>query len=165
MTFSQTAQISTTLILYLSCFVLPGFAQSKSFCNADELLRDSSSDLAGYEKLEKPSPGKSAAGRNVEYYYSRDALKAIKAVYYGETGKVEFQYYFATPTTYVAKFAEYYYSGPIHRAQSQVVTTFKGDFVVCHGERPHGYGDGLVVRYRELTTQTLEELLAAAPRR
>ena len=31
MTFSQTAQISTTLILYLSCFVLPGFAQSKSF--------------------------------------------------------------------------------------------------------------------------------------
>ena len=165
MTLSRMAQISTTLILCLNCVVLPVFAQSKPFCNADELLRESASDLAGYEKLEKPSWGKSTAAGNVEYYYSTDALMAIKAVYYGETGKVEFQYYFATPTTYVAKFAEYYYSGPIHRAESRVVTTFKGDFVVCHGERPHGYGDALVVKYRELTTQTLEKLLAAAPRR
>ena len=165
MTFSPMAQISTSLILYLSCFVLPIFAQSTHMCNVEELLRHSSSDLVGYERLEKTLWGKSAEGAGIEYYYSTDTLKAIKTVYYGETGKLGFQYYFATPTTYLAKFAKYYYSAPITRPHSQITTIFKGEFVVCHGKVVRGIGDDVLVRYFESGRRILEDVLAVAPRR
>ena len=159
------AKISTSLVLYLSCSILPGLAQSTRLCNVDDLFRDWSSELDGYERLKKPLRGKSTEGGNVEYYYSTGLLKAIEAVYYGETGKTEYRYYFATPTRYLAKFARYYYSVPIFRPHPQIMTRLKSEFVVCHGEPPRGHGDDPVPKYFELTSRVLRELLAVAPRR
>ena len=165
MTIIHTVTISMILILYLNCFALPARAEGVHLCDVDKLLRDSSSDFDGYERVQKIILGKSAEGANVEYYYAAESLKTIKAVYYGETGKLEIRYYFSSPTAYVANLTRYYYSSPIYSDRSEVVATTKGEFVVCHGELVRGIGDDVVVRYFERASEALEEVLAAAPTR
>ena len=165
MSFGHLVQVSTSLCLYLSCLIVPAFAQNTATCDIDELRRVSSSNLAPYERVEKTLFGKSAEGSNIEYYYSADALKAIKTVYYGETGKLDFQYYFSNSTTYLARFADYYYSAPITRPHSEITTIFKGEFVFCNGSPLRGIGDDVLMRYFESGRGVLEDVLAVEPRK
>ena len=170
MTTSPIAHIFTGLILFLVCGLFPAYAEIASMCDVDDLFRELSSETVGYEKIEKTLLGISSEGAHVEYYYSTDALKKIKSVFYSYVGKIEIQYYFATPDTYAAKVTNYYYSAPIHSADPdffpdfQIVSTNKSEFVVCQGELVRGIFDNLVVGDFEQARKDLETVLAAAPR-
>jgi len=168
MSITQMARI-TSLILCLSCFVLPAFADAAHLCDVDELLRESSSDLAAYERVKKTLFGRTTEGVGVEYYYSPRALKVIKAAYYGETGKTGIQYYFSAPTTYVVRSTKYYYSHPISAIlrgdHFQLASTTTSEFVVCRGDLVRGLWDELVEKDFKWASEALEDLLAEAPKR
>lgn len=164
MVTSPVAHIFSSLILFLVCGFLPVYAAVAPVCDVDELFEGLSSKSVGYEKIEKTLFGLTAEGAGIEYYYSTEALKRIKSVFAGETGKIEVQYYFAAPDIYAAKVTHYYYSAPIYSDDFQIVSTNKSEFVVCRGELIRGIFDELVVGDFEYARDALETVLAEAPR-
>ena len=168
---SPVAHIFSSLILFLVCSLLPVYAEVAPVCDIDELFQELSSEPVGYEKIEKTLLEASSEGAHVEYYYSTDALKKIKTVFYGSIGKTEIQYHFATPDTYAAKVINYYYSAPIHTEDSdffpdfQIVSTNKSEFAVCRGELVRGILDNLVVEDFEQARRVLGTILPEAPRK
>lgn len=164
MTANSIVKMFSGLIFLLACGSFPAYAEVTDSCDADELLRELSSEPVGYERIERTLLGVTTEGAGIEYYYSTDVLKRIKSVFAGETGKIEVQYYFDAPDVYAAKVTHYYYSTPIYSDDFQIVSTNKSEFVVCRGELTRGIFDELVVEDFEYAEDVLETVLAETPR-
>ena len=163
MTFQHLNSAFVGLLLYTSVFVLPTSADNTQSCEIKRLFQLSSGNLAAYEKRQIDLLGESAEGADVGYYYSADVLKAVKSVYYGETGKTELEFYFHTPLTYTSRLTDYYYSAPIYTELSLIVSKNQSDFIVCNGNLVRGIGDEIMIENFERVTDALEKLLENAP--
>lgn len=131
-------------------------------CSIDGMSKLLSSDLSSYEKVQEKVLGQSSEGASIEYYYAGLELKAIKSVYYGETGKTEIEYRFKSPTSYAAKLTEYFYSAPIYMEGSELATTNESKYVVCGGELMRGVGDDAVLNHYERASKALKKAIDAA---
>lgn len=157
-------QISASL--FLSLFVvLSACAENPQPCEVGSLLQLSSADLGGYQKIETTLLGESAEGASVEYYYLANALKAIKSIYYGETGKTELEYYFYSLSTYTSKLTDYYYSVPIYIDHSEIVAIKQSNFTVCRGELVRGIGDDAIVNDFNRANNALKKARENAPKK
>ena len=163
MTIQHIKQAYTGILLALAV-VLPAGAGTPQSCEVSRLLELSSADLSNFKKVQADISGGAAEGASIEYYYSSDVLKAIKSVYYGETGKTELEYYFDSPATYASKLTEYYYSAPIYIDGSEVVAINQSHLAVCQGKLVRGVGDEAIVAYFDRASGALEKLLKNAPR-
>ena len=163
MTFQHLKSAFAGLLLYTSVFVLPIAADDTQSCEIKRLFQLSSDNLVAYEKKQISLLGVSTEGADVEYYYSADVLKAVKSVYYGETGKTELEFYFHTPLTYTSRLTDYYYSAPIYTGQSLIVSKNQSDFIVCNGNLARGIGDEIMIENFERVSDALEKLLENAP--
>ena len=164
----MTAQLMKQVyagILLAWVVALPACAGTPQPCEAGYLLKLSSIDLSNYEKIEVDLSGESAEGTSIEYYYSSDALAAIKSVYYGETGKTELEYYFDSPSTYTLRLTEYYYSAPIYIDGSEIVAINESHLAVCQGKLVRGVGDEAIVAHFDRANSALEKLREDAPKK
>ena len=140
-------------------FIFSTHAENVQECKMTDLLNFLSYDLNTFEKVEKKILGKSSEGANVEYYYSGSELKAVKAIYYGETSKTEIEYFFKTQSNYVSILSDYYYSAPIYMADSKVVSSSISKFIVCNDELMRGIGDNIIVSRFERASKALDGIL------
>ena len=164
MTIQPMKQACAGMLLTLAV-VLPACAGTPQSCETGHLLKLSSVDLSNHEKIKVSLLGESAEGASIEYYYSSDVLKAIKSVYYGETGKTELEYYFDSPSTYTSKRTEYYYSAPIYIDDSEVVAINQSHLAVCQGKLVRGVGDGVIVAHFDRVNNALDKLRQNAPKK
>ncbi len=164
MTIQPMKQVYVGMLLTLAV-ALPACAGTPQPCEAGYLLKLSSIDLSNYEKIEAALSGESAEGTSIEYYYSSDALVAIKSVYYGETGKTELEYYFYSPSTYTSKLTKYYYSAPIYIDGSEIVATNQSHLAVCQGKLVRSVGDDVIVAHFDRASSALEKLREDAPKK
>lgn len=101
------------------------FAASKSSINytidTSAVIRKIQSDFLSinkklklYKKKTKDAFGMSAEGGKVTGYYSKGLLKKIHCIFYGETGKVESDYYFNENGLFFLYKKEVFYDKPIY---------------------------------------------------
>lgn len=169
MIFQHQKLLGAVLLLAFDA-AAPAGAEGLPPCDVNQLQQLALIDLSDYEKIQKnffSGEVESALGGTAEYYYSTDILKAVKSVYYGETGKVEWEYYFESPSisTYTAKVTDYYYSVPIYRENSNIVAINQSNFSVCRGERVKGVGTNEFTEQFNRASSVLETLLSKVPRK
>jgi hypothetical protein len=108
--------------------------------------------LKFYKKKNRDAFGMSAEGGEVTGYYSKGALKKIHCVFYGETGKVESDYYFNNSGLFFLYKKEIFYNKPISlkgfKIKSSIETRYYlfGDKVIKTMAKPNT----LVLSYVEI---------------
>jgi len=156
--------IKQILIKILLLFIIPAYAEDIQQCKVEDLLQLSSNELSSYEKIQLTPSTESTEGASVEYYYSENILKAVKAIYYGETGKTRLEYYFYSPLTYVSKLTEYHYSMPIYFDNSKITSINHSSFIVCHGNLIKGIGNNAVVEHFNRANNALQKIQEDKPK-
>jgi len=152
-------------------FVLPAQAddiemEPKWLCDYDKLFKLSTEiDLNALEKMEKTLLGLSTEGARAKYFYENNKLKAVKTVFYGETGKFTIAFYFNTPTEYLVETKDYDYSLPITFKSSTIVATSSTKFMVCQGKLIQLFSRGEVIREFENSKNTLIDILKYEPKK
>ncbi len=169
MIFQHQKLLGAVLLLAFDV-AAPAGAEGLPPCDVNQLQQLALVDLSEYEKIQKTflsGEVESTQGGTAEYYYSTDVLKAVKSVYYGETGQVEWEYYFESPSisTYTAKATDYYYSAPIYRENSNIVVINQTSFSVCRGELITGMFTDEFTEHFNRASSVLETLLSKAPRK
>ena len=153
------------VLLLLCAVACSALAEEVQECSAGSILGLLSADLRDYERVQTDASGRSTQGGSSEYYYSDLGLRAVNAVYFGETGKLEFEYRFESSTTYAATVTRYYYATSIYSDEEfQITAVQKSDFAVCDGELIRGRFDQEVVDHFERSSAVLRAILENAPR-
>lgn len=134
-------------------------------CDTRSLFDLFSSELADYEKISQRLSEGASEGAAVDYYYSKNILKIVKAIYYGETGKTEVEYRFSTASSYASRITQYYYSAPIYFDRSDVTAIGQSTIVVCDGKLVRGIGDNAVADHFNHARSALAKILENSPRK
>lgn len=79
--------------------------------------------LKHYKKKIKDAPDMSAEGGEVTGYYDKNSLKKIHAVFYGETGRTELDYYLNNQELFFVFRKEIFYDKPMYLKDSKIKNT------------------------------------------
>lgn len=149
----------TILLLFVAALV---GTEHQTPCDIEHLYHLLSLEVDSFEKREKTIYGFSAEGAHVEYYY-HDALRAIKAIYYSETGQTTLEYYLLDPKNYAARYTNSYYLRPIYSEHFALASNNRSEFIVCQGKLVPGlFADTIISVHYETVRDTLGALLKAS---
>jgi len=90
--------------------------------------------LKHYKKKIKDAPDMSAEGGEVTGYYDKNILKKIHAVFYGETGRAEVDYYLNNKKLFFVFRNDIFYDKPMYLKNSKVKNTVETRYYL-HGHQ------------------------------
>lgn len=83
-----------------------------------------------YKKKVKDAPDMSAEGGEVTGYYDKNSLKKIHAVFYGETGRAEENYYLNNKGLFFVFRKEIFYDKPMYLKGSKIKSTVETRYYI-----------------------------------
>ena len=111
-------------------------------CSLPILGEAAALDTTGLERLVRPSgPLPSTEGSQTIFYLEKGMPRAIRVVYYGETGRASVTFFLASATDFVAEREELEYEEPTSiQSQPHITSRLRSTLFVCDGKPVDPFG-------------------------
>lgn len=134
-------------------------------CSVEQLSALETMDLKNMNTLTREGPyPQTTEGATIKHFYRSDTLKAMDATFYGEIGKLNTNYYFLSPKSYLISIADYEYTNFIYEPDWKVKSETHYRYFFCDGVLIESSGDPNNAAYFQRFDGLLAELLAAVPK-
>lgn len=138
-------KVLVVFLICIFCYAFDGFSMHhrsiKISIDTPIIIKKIQSDfstinkyLRFYKKKVKNAPDMSAEGGEVTGYYDKNGLKKIHAVFYGETGRAEVDYYLNKKELFFVFRKEIFYDKPMYLKDSKIKNTAETRFYF-HGNK------------------------------
>jgi len=126
------------IMLCLSNYAYAQESKVSTHCTINSFNEYSNEEIEAFQRKTITIYELSTEGTSIDIYRSKDKLKVIKAILFGETGKLEITYYFgAKNDQYLVRYIETNYSGFIYDKGMYIASTSDSKFVVCEDTKPN----------------------------
>jgi len=134
-------------------------------CSVDHLSALENMDFSRLKAVTREGPyPETTQGATISHLYAFDALKAMDATFYGETGKMDVKYYFLSRNSYLIDIVDYDYTNFIYEPDWEVKSETHYRYFFCDGALIESSGDPRNEIYDQRFDGMLEELLTAVPK-
>lgn len=134
-------------------------------CSVEYLSTLENMDFSKLKVVTKEGPyPKTTEGATISHFYEAQALKAIDAIFYGETGKLSAKFYFMSQGNYLIIIVDYEYTNFIYEPGWEIASETHYGYFFCGGALIESSGDPRDEVYYQRFDGLLEELLAAVPK-